>query len=102
MILSGGLNIYSKEVEQAIMSCAGVADAAVIGVPDAEFGEAVMAFVEPEPGENPTEDGIVAHCRTLIASYKKPKYVVFVDELPRNAIGKVLKRELAAPGEVSK
>ena len=102
MILSGGLNIYSKEVEQAIMSCEGVADAAVIGVPDAEFGEAVMAFVEPEPGENPTEDGIVAHCRTLIASYKKPKYVVFVDELPRNAIGKVLKRELAAPGEVSK
>ena len=95
MILSGGLNIYSKEVEQAIVDCPGVADAAVVGVPDGTYGEAVAAYVETLPGAAPTADAIVAHCRELIASYKKPKYVVFLDELPRNAIGKVLKRELS-------
>jgi acyl-CoA synthetase (AMP-forming)/AMP-acid ligase II len=96
MILSGGFNIYSKEVEQVIGECAGVAEAAVVGVPDATYGEAVAAYVEPRPGAALTADEIVAHCRDAIASYKKPKYVVFVDELPRNAIGKVLKRELSA------
>jgi acyl-CoA synthetase (AMP-forming)/AMP-acid ligase II len=95
MILSGGLNIYSKEVEQAIAECEGVADAAVVGVPDATYGEAVAAYVEPRPGAAPTAEAIIAHCRRLIAGYKKPKYVVFVDELPRNAMGKVLKRELS-------
>jgi acyl-CoA synthetase (AMP-forming)/AMP-acid ligase II len=73
-----------------------VADAAVVGVPDAIYGEAVAAYVEPRPGAALTADEIVAHCRDAIASYKKPKYVVFLDELPRNAIGKVLKRELSA------
>jgi acyl-CoA synthetase (AMP-forming)/AMP-acid ligase II len=60
------------------------------------YGEAVAAFVEAEAGTQPSEDELIDHCRSLIASYKKPKYVVFLDNLPRNAIGKILKRELAA------
>jgi acyl-CoA synthetase (AMP-forming)/AMP-acid ligase II len=102
MILSGGFNIYSKEVENAILGCAGVADAAVVGVSDETYGEAVAAFVELEEGAALDAEQIVAHCRDAIASYKKPKYVVFLDALPRNTIGKVLKRELAdfAPPEL--
>jgi acyl-CoA synthetase (AMP-forming)/AMP-acid ligase II len=102
MILSGGFNIYSKEVENAILGCAGVADAAVVGVSDDIYGEAVAAFVEPEADARPSEEEIIEHCRTVIASYKKPKYVVFLDSLPRNTIGKVLKRDLRnhAPPEL--
>jgi acyl-CoA synthetase (AMP-forming)/AMP-acid ligase II len=96
MILSGGFNIYSKEVEGALASHPDVADAAVIGVGDEMYGEAVAAFVETEAGAQPTEDQLIDHCRSMIASYKKPKYVVFLDALPRNAVGKVLKRELPA------
>ena len=96
MILSGGFNIYSKEVEGALISHDDVIDAAVVGVADEMYGEAVAAFIEAEPEDRPTEDALIEHCRAMIASYKKPKYVVFLDSLPRNAIGKVLKRELAA------
>ncbi|MDA1101547.1 MAG: AMP-binding protein [Proteobacteria bacterium] len=96
MILSGGFNIYSKEVEGALISHAEVADAAVIGVADEIYGEAVAAFVEPAAGTRPSAEVLITHCRTMIASYKKPKYVVFLEALPRNAVGKVLKRELAA------
>jgi long-chain acyl-CoA synthetase len=94
MVLSGGFNIYTKEVEQALLQNADVADAAVVGVPDEIFGEAVAAFVEREAGSNPTPASIVQHVRDLVASYKKPKYVFIVDELPRNSLGKVLKRSL--------
>ena len=93
MILSGALNIYSKEVENAILTHPAVRDVAVVGMPDATFGEAVAAFVELRPGESATETAIVEHCRELIASYKKPKRVFF-ETLPRNAQGKVLKHEL--------
>jgi acyl-CoA synthetase (AMP-forming)/AMP-acid ligase II len=96
MILSGGFNIYSKEVEGALTSHPGVADAAVIGVGDEMYGEAVAAFVEAEAGARPSEDALIDHCRSMIASYKKPKYIVFLDQLPRNAVGKILKRELPA------
>lgn len=96
MILSGGFNIYSKEVEQTILEVEGVADVAVVGAPDEIYGEAVAAFVELDPKKKaPTADDIIAHCRQSIASYKKPKYVVFVDAMPRNAVGKILKHELA-------
>lgn len=95
MILSGALNIYSKEVEQAILAHPSVADVAVVGVPDRQFGEAVVAFIELRAQANATEEQIVEHCRTLIASYKKPKRVYF-ERLPRNAQGKVLKDELRA------
>ncbi len=94
MILSGGFNIYSKEVESALVSHESVADAAVIGVKDEMYGEAVAAFIETQAAVS--ADELIEHCREMIASYKKPKYVVFLDQLPRNAIGKVLKRELPA------
>lgn len=94
MVLSGGFNIYTKEVEQALIANPEVADAAVIGVPDAVYGEAVVAFIEPKSGQSPTPESVVDWVRHLIAGYKKPKYVFIVDELPRNSLGKVLKREL--------
>jgi long-chain acyl-CoA synthetase len=98
MIVSGGLNIYSREVELALTKHAAVTDAAVIAVPDPEFGEAVMAFVELVGGHTVSADELVEHCRAHIAGYKKPKHVSFVDALPRNTTGKVMKgplRELA-------
>ena len=94
MVLSGGLNIYTKEVEQALVTFPGVADAAVIGIPDDMYGESVVAFVERTPGADPAPAAIIEHVRTLIASYKKPKHVFVVDTLPRNSLGKVLKRDL--------
>ena len=96
MILSGGFNIYSKEVEGALISHPSVVDAAAIGVQDEMYGEAVAAFVEVAQDDLPSEEDLIAHCRKMIASYKKPKYIVFVNDLPRNAIGKILKRELRA------
>lgn len=94
MVLSGGFNIYTKEVEQALHAHPAVHDAAVVGVPDAVFGEAVAAFIELEPGGSTTAEELIEHCREIIASYKKPKYVFFVDTLPRNTLGKVLKADL--------
>jgi len=102
MILSGGFNIYSKEVEQAIVEVEGVADVAVVGVPDEIFGEAIAAFVELDPKKKaPSADDIIAHCRSAIASYKKPKFVFFIEALPRNAVGKVLKHELSEQARAS-
>lgn len=94
MILSGGLNIFSREVELAVASADGVRDVAVCAAPDAKWGEAVTAFVVREPGKNPTAEAIIDHCKEEIASYKKPSHVFFVDALPTNAVGKVLKRDL--------
>jgi acyl-CoA synthetase (AMP-forming)/AMP-acid ligase II len=94
MVLSGGFNIYTKEVEQALLQNPEIADAAVVGVPDAVFGEAVAAFIERQQGSSPTPASVVEHVRSLVAGYKKPKYVFIVDALPRNSLGKVLKREL--------
>jgi long-chain acyl-CoA synthetase len=93
MILSGALNIYSKEVEQAILAHPEVVDVAVVGTPDPQFGEAVVAFIELKTGAETNESDILEHCRTLIASYKKPKYVFF-GPFPRNAQGKAIKTEL--------
>jgi long-chain acyl-CoA synthetase len=94
MVLSGGYNIYSKEVELAIQSHPAVRDAAVIGVPDPLFGEAVAAYVELNDGARLEAQAIIDHCRESIASYKKPKHVFFVPALPRNSTGKVLKTQL--------
>jgi long-chain acyl-CoA synthetase len=94
MVLSGGYNIYSKEVELALQSHPAVADVAVIGVPDATFGEAVAAYVELQPGAQVEVEALITHCRQLIASYKKPRHVIFVPSLPRTSTGKVLKVEL--------
>ena len=94
MIVTGGENVYSKEVEDVIYGVPGVAEASIIGIPDPHWGENVTAVVVTAPGATVTEDEIVAACRASLAGYKKPKRVFFVDELPRNASGKILKREL--------
>ena len=94
MIVSGGFNVYSKEVELAISEVSGVRDVAVVGVPDELYGEAVVAFVERQQ-EGPDEAEIIEHCRVKIAGYKKPRHVFFLDALPRNATGKVVKHLLA-------
>lgn len=91
MVLSGGYNIYSMEVELAIQSHPAVQEAAVIGVPDSLFGEAVAAYVVLEGGASLDASSLIEHCRERIASYKKPKYVFFVQALPRNSTGKVMK-----------
>jgi long-chain acyl-CoA synthetase len=97
MILTGGENVYPAEVENALFSHPAVADAAVIGVPDARWGEAVMAFVVRAPGSAAAQNEIIAHVRERIAHYKAPKQVEFVDELPRNPSGKLLRRDLREP-----
>ena len=95
MIISGGLNIYSREVEDALTSHISVLEAAVIGIPDIKFGEAVMAFVIcKDPKTMPSKDELISHCQKIIASYKKPRHIQFVDQLPRNSTGKVAKAEL--------
>ena len=94
MIVSGGLNIYSREVEETLLSHPDIKGAAVIGVPDKTFGEAVKAFVIPVKNKNPSPDDLIAHCKTRIGSYKKPKYIQLVDALPRNSVGKVAKHLL--------
>ena len=94
MIVTGGENVYSREVEEILYQHPGVAEAAVIGEPDAVWGEAIVAVIQPRAGVAVDADELIALCRDNLASYKKPRRVVFVDELPRNAAGKILKREL--------
>ena len=94
LIISGGENVYPAEVENAIYGHPDVAEVAVIGVPDAKWGESVKAIVVAKPGTNPEAAGIIAWTRTRIAAYKTPKSVEFVAALPRNASGKILRREL--------
>lgn len=97
MIVSGGENVYPAEVESALFGMEGVADVAVIGVPDDKWGEAVKACVVLKPGAEVTPEQIIAYARERIAGYKVPKSVDFLHELPRNPSGKILKRELRAP-----
>ena len=91
MIVSGGENIYSREVEEAILTHPAVADAAVIGVPDPYWGESVKAVVVLKAGTRATEQELITHCKTRIASYKCPKSVEYMDEIPRLPSGKVTK-----------
>jgi len=96
MIVSGAENIYPAEVESALFGHPAVADVAVIGVPDARWGEAVKACVVLAPGQEATAEDLIAFARQHIAGFKLPKSVDFLDELPRNAAGKALKRTLRA------
>ena len=101
LIISGGLNVYPKEIEERIDALPGVVESAVVGVPDADFGEAVVAIVVARASHALTESGIVDALKAEIAGFKVPKRVLFVDELPRNAMGKVQKnvlRRSLAPG----
>ncbi|HEY7977660.1 MAG TPA: fatty acid--CoA ligase [Rhizomicrobium sp.] len=97
MIISGGENVYPAEVESAIYGHPDVADVAVIGVPDEKWGEAVKAVVVKKPGREPKPDDIIAYARERIAGFKTPKSVDFVEALPRNPSGKILRRELREP-----
>ena len=97
MIITGGENVYPAEVENAIYSHPDVSDVAVIGVPDRKWGEAIKAFVVLKPGVDEDAQAIIDFSRTQIASYKCPKTIHFLDVLPRNASGKVLRRELREP-----
>lgn len=97
MIISGGENVYPAEVENAVYSHPDVSDVAVIGVPDKKWGEAIKAFVVLKPGVDQNAQAIIDFTRTQIASYKCPKTIDFIDVLPRNPSGKVLRRELREP-----
>lgn len=92
MIITGGENVYSAEVEQAVAKHPAVRQCAVVGLPDAKWGERVTAVIVTVPGTRPSAEEIIAHCRGLIAGYKVPKEVRFVESFPMTATGKVLKR----------
>jgi long-chain acyl-CoA synthetase len=98
MIISGGENVYSAEVENAISLLPGVAEVAVIGIPDAKWGETVRAIIVPRAGAHLTAEAVIAHCHAQIAGYKCPRSVEFRDTpLPLSGAGKILKRELREP-----
>ena len=98
LIISGGINVVPREVEEVIASDPRVRAVAVAGVPHHRLGESVGAFVVPEPGVTLTEDDVLRWCSSRIAGYKRPRVVLLLDELPVNSTGKVLKRELVALG----
>ena len=94
LIIRGGANVYPAEVERAILTLPGVAGAAVIGIPDERLGERVGVIVEPRPGDAPDLGELRSRCETLLARYKIPEVWTSVTELPRNGMGKVIRREL--------
>jgi malonyl-CoA/methylmalonyl-CoA synthetase len=98
LIITGGYNVYPREIEEVLVTHPQVADAAVLGLPDPEFGEQIVAAVVPQSSVTtsaaPNAEDLIAFCRDHLASYKKPRRVVFVDSLPRNALGKVQKHVL--------
>jgi acyl-CoA synthetase (AMP-forming)/AMP-acid ligase II len=94
MIIRGGENIYPAEIEGIIHEFSGVAETAVIGVPDAVYGEAVVAFVVPMPGKALEAEALIAHVKNNTAPFKAPGKVIMAESLPKSAVGKILKREL--------
>ncbi len=97
MIVSGGVNIYPAEIEQALIAHPDVEDVAVVGVPSADMGEEVKALVVPRPGARVTSDDLAAYAREKLAGYKRPRSIDLVESVGRNAMGKVNKRELRKP-----
>jgi acyl-CoA synthetase (AMP-forming)/AMP-acid ligase II len=97
MIISGGYNIYAREVEDVLHSHPAVSEAAVIGVPDESWGEAIKAMVLLKPGQSVSEAELIKFCKERLASFKKPKSIEFVSALPRTAAGKISKKDLRAP-----
>ncbi len=101
MVISGGENVFPAEIENLLVTRGDVRDAAVLGVADADFGQRLKAFVVPEPGTTPDADALRAYVKDNLARYKVPKDVVFLDELPRNATGKVLRARLLEHGDAT-
>jgi fatty-acyl-CoA synthase len=97
MIVSGGENVFPQEVADALAAHDDVADVAVFGVDDKQFGQRLRAYVVAAEGSEPGEDELVAHLRDRVARFKLPREFVFVDEIPRNPTGKVLRRRLEEP-----
>jgi long-chain acyl-CoA synthetase len=97
MVISGGVNIYPAEIEAALAMMPGVRDCAVFGIPDEEFGEALAAAVQPEPGSTMEESSVRGFLAEKLAGYKVPRLVTFHEELPREESGKIFKRRLRAP-----
>jgi long-chain acyl-CoA synthetase len=97
MVISGGVNIYPAEIEASLITMPGVADCAVFGIPDAEFGESLLAAIQPEPGAGLTQESVRGWLAARIANYKVPRQVAFHDRLPREDSGKIFKRRLRAP-----
>lgn len=96
LIITGGANVYPREVEEVLLMHPAVLEVAVIGVPDRLWGESVMAVVRPHRGMKPQESELLDLCRDHLSGYKKPRYIRFQDDLPKNGYGKILKRELKA------
>jgi acyl-CoA synthetase (AMP-forming)/AMP-acid ligase II len=94
VVISGGSNIYPREVEEALLTHPGVAEACVVGEPNDEWGEVVVAFIVAAAGADVRREQLDQHCLDRIARFKRPKRYVFVDALPKNNYGKVLKRAL--------
>jgi acyl-CoA synthetase (AMP-forming)/AMP-acid ligase II len=94
MVISGGVNIYPREIEDHLHTHPAILEAAVVGVPDPEWGESLRAFVVVRDGEHVSEAEVIDFCRKGLADFKRPRKVTFVAELPRNPTGKILKREL--------
>jgi long-chain acyl-CoA synthetase len=95
LIISGGANVYPREVEEALMEHPSVSEAVVFGIPDPEWGEAVKAVIVPRTlDSHPSKDELAAFCRERIAGYKIPRRIVFVSEIPKSAYGKVLRRQV--------
>ncbi len=101
MVISGRENVFPAEIENLLVTRGDVRDAAVLGVADADFGQRLKAFVVPEPGTTPDADALRAYVKDNLARYKVPKDVVFLDELPRNATGKVLHARLLEHGDAT-
>jgi acyl-CoA synthetase (AMP-forming)/AMP-acid ligase II len=98
MFISGGINVYPREIEEVLFRLPGVREAAVVGVPDDYWGEVGRAFIVAQPGAVIEPAAIIAACKERLAGHKVPKHVAFLDALPRNAAGKVLKIDLRARG----
>ena len=94
MVISGGVNIYPREIEDHLNTHPAILEAAVVGVPDPEWGETLKAFVVLRGSQRITETEVIDYCRSALADFKRPRKVAFLEELPRNPTGKILKREL--------
>ena len=94
MIIAGGYNIYPVELDDVLMGHTKILEACTIGIPHEYRGETVKAFIVPKPGEALTEEEVIAYCKKNLAAYKVPKIIEFVGELPKTAVGKIIRRKL--------